>query len=255
MSPRGLTAAAWGERLARDVKVVKPAGRGPFPVSLQFHGCGGLMPMMDHYAEAAVKAGVAAVIIDSFKPRGMSRLDGHLFVCSGAMLRGSQRAADVHAMLAWLETQGWADRKRIAAAGWSHRGWTLMDALAQGSNAPRLTGLSDADPKTLERLKGLFLVYPYASFPSLTSARGWGKARPKVHAVLGGRDMVVGVRGPQRALARLKADGVPVETVMLPDATHSFDDDMAVDPRTRYRPDLSAKAREHYVAALRAAFG
>ena len=121
MSARGLTAAAWGERLARDVKVVKPAGRGPFPVSLQFHGCGGLMPMMDHYAEAAVKAGVAAVIIDSFKPRGMSRLDGHLFVCSGAMLRGSQRAADVHAMLAWLETQGWADRKRIAAAGWLPR--------------------------------------------------------------------------------------------------------------------------------------
>ena len=43
---------------------------------------------------SGVKAGVAAVIIDSFKPRGMSRLDGHLFVCSGAMLRGSQRAAD-----------------------------------------------------------------------------------------------------------------------------------------------------------------
>ena len=254
MSARGLTAAAWGERLARHVKVVKPAGKGPFPVSIQYHGCGGLMPMMDHYAEAAAKAGVAAVIVDSFKPRGMSRLDGHLFVCTGTVLRGGQRAADVHAMLAWLETQGWADKKRIAAAGWSHGGWTLMDAFAQGQHAARLTGLSDANPKTLERLKGLFLVYPYASFPSLTSARGWNGAKPKVHAILGGRDMVVGVRNPQRALARLKADGVPVETVMMAEATHSFDDTMAVDPRTRYRPDLAAKAREHYVAALKSAF-
>ncbi len=254
MSARGLTATQWGERLARDVRVVKPAGKGPFPVSIQFHGCGGLMPMMDHYAEAATKAGVAAVIVDSFNPRGMSRLDGHLLVCTGAVLRGGQRAADVHAMLAWLETQGWADRKRIAAAGWSHGGWTLMDAFAQGSSAARLTGLSDADVKTLRRLRGLFLVYPYASFPSLTSARGWNGAKPKVHAILGGRDMVVGVRGPQKALARLQADGVPVETILMPDATHSFDDTMAVDPRTRYRPDLAAKAREHYVAALKAAF-
>jgi dienelactone hydrolase len=254
LSARGLTAAQWGERLARAVKVVKPSGKGPFPVVLQFHGCGGVQPLQDHYARAATDAGVAAVIVDSFKPRGMSRLEGHLFVCTGAILRGSQRAADVHAMLRWLETQGWADRKRIAAAGWSHGAWTLMDAFAHGANASRVTGLADADPRTLERLKGLFLVYPYASYPSLTSSRGWGKARPKVHAILGGKDMVVGVRGPQRALARLRADGVPVETVMLPDATHSFDDDAAMDPRTRYRPDLSAQAREHYAAALKAAF-
>lgn len=254
MSARGLTASQWGERLARDARVVKPAGKGPFPVSIQFHGCGGLMPMMDHYAEAAAKAGVAAVIVDSFKPRGMSRLDGHLFVCTGAMLRGGQRAADVHAILAWLETQAWADTRRVAAAGWSHGGWTLMDAFAQGSSAARLTGISDADVKTLRRIRGLFLVYPYASFPSLTSSRGWNGAKPKVHAVLGGRDMVVGVRNPQRALERLKADGVPVSITTMADATHSFDDTMAVDPRTRYRPDLSAQARDLYVAALKDAF-
>lgn len=254
MSARGLTAAQWGERLARAVKVVKPSGRGPFPVALQFHGCGGVMPLQDHYAEAAVKAGVAVVIVDSFKPRGMSRLDGHLFVCTGAALRGSQRAADVHAMLRWLETQAWADTRRVAAAGWSHGAWTLMDAFAHGANASRVTGLTDADPKTLARLKGLFLVYPYASYPSLTSARGWNGAKPKVSAILGGKDTVVGVRGPQRALARLKADGVPVDMAIFPDATHSFDDNAAVDPRTRYRPDLSAKAREQYVAMLKAAF-
>ena len=254
MSARGRTAADWAKRLAPALKVVKPAGRGPFPVALQFHGCGGVQPLQMHYAKAAAEAGVAAVIVDSFRPRGMSRLDGHLFVCTGTLLRGSQRAADVHAALHWLETQAWADQDRIAAAGWSHGGWTLMDAFAQGPDAARLTGLADAEAATLDRLKGLFLIYPYASFPSLTSARGWGKARPRVSAILGGKDQVVGVRGPQRSLARLSADGVAVETVVFPEATHSFDDDAATDPRTRYRPDLSAKAREHYVAALRKSF-
>ena len=251
MSPRGLTAAQWGDRLAGAVKVVKPAGRGPFPVTLQFHGCGGLVPLQDHYAQAAVKAGIAAVTVDSLAPRGLSRLDGHLFVCTGAMLRGAQRAADVHAMLAWLETQPWADMNRIAAIGWSHCGWTLMDALALGSATRKATGLTDADPKALARLKGVFLIYPYASFPSLTSQRGWRGARPPVGAIIGGRDTVVGTKAPLRALERLKADGVSVEAEVFAEATHSFDDNVAVDPRTRYRPDLSAKARERYVGFLK----
>ncbi len=251
MSARGLTAAAWGEQLAASARVVKPAGRGPFPVLLEFHGCGGLVPLQGHYAQAAAKAGFAAVIVDSFKPRRMSRLDGHLFVCTGAVLRGSQRAADVYAMLAWLETQAWADTKRIAAAGWSHGGWTLMDALALGSATQKATGLTDADPKRLARLKGVFLVYPYASFPSLTSQRGWRGARPPVSAIIGGRDTVVGTKAPLKALERLKADGVSVDAEVYAEATHSFDDDAAVDPRTRYRPDLSAKARERLVAFLK----
>lgn len=251
MSPRGLTAAQWGERLAKAAKITKPAGRGPFPVTLQFHGCGGLVPLQGHYAQAAVKAGIAAVTIDSFAPRGMSRLEGHLFVCTGAMLRGSQRAADIHAMLAWLETQAWADTKRIAAIGWSHGGWTLMDALALGTATRKATGLSDADPKMLARLKGVFLVYPYASFPSLTSQRGWRGAKPPVSAIIGGRDTVVGTKAPLKALERLRADGVSVDAEVFAEATHSFDDNAAVDPRTRYRPDLSAKARALYVAFLR----
>jgi len=253
LNPRGLTAARWGDELARAVTVVKPAGRGPFPVSLQFHGCGGLVPLQGHYAQAAVKAGFAVVTVDSFKPRGLSRLDGHLFVCTGAMLRGTQRAADIHAMLAWLETQGWADTKRIGAVGWSHGGGTLMDALALGSATGKATGLTDADPKMLAKLRGVFLIYPYASFPSLTSQRGWRGAKPKVGAIIGGRDTVVGTRAPLRALERLKRDGVSVEAEVFAEATHSFDDNAAVDPRTRYRPDLSAKARARYVAFLKTA--
>lgn len=246
------TLAERARHLERHVRVLKPAGLGPFPVALQLHGCAGCQPFQNSYAEAAVKAGVAVVIVDSLRPRSMSRLDGSLLVCTGTALRGAQRAGDLYAMLDWLKRQPWADAGRVMAAGWSHGGWTIMDAFAQGSGAARMTGLVDADPALLKAVKGTFLVYPYASFPSLTSARGWS-AKPKVFAVLGGRDQVVGTAGPMKALNRLKADGLSVDVLTFPDATHAFDDDDANDPRTRYRPDLRATAEGYYVQALRAA--
>lgn len=248
------TLAERARHLERHVRVLKPAGSGPFPVALQLHGCAGCQPFQNSYAEAAVKAGAAVVIVDSFRPRGMSRLDGSLFVCTGTVLRGAQRAGDLYAMLHWLKSQPWADASRVVAAGWSHGGWTIMDGFAQGDGAARMTALSDADPALLKAVKGVFLVYPYASFPSLTSARGWQGQRPKVFAVLGGKDQVVGTNGPLRALNRLKADGLSVDVLTFLDATHAFDDDDANDPRTRYRPDLRTTAEQYYVRALRAAF-
>lgn len=118
-----------------------------------------------------------------------------------------------------------------------------------------MTGLADVGPDLLQGVRGTFLVYPYAAFPSLTSARGWRTTRPKVFAVLGGRDAVVGTRYPQKAFDRLRRDGLSVETLLLPEATHSFDDDDANDPRTKYRADLSEQARAFYVKALSAAAG
>jgi dienelactone hydrolase len=247
------TVAGHAERMASGFTVTKPFGPGPFPVALQMHGCAGSQPFQNRYAAEAVKAGFAVVVIDSFKPRGMSRLDGSLLVCTGAVLQGSRRAADLYAVMHWLKGQSWADHNRVVAAGWSHGGWTIMDALAQGDGAARMTGLRDAGPDLLEGLRGAFLVYPYAAFPSLTSNRGWGGARPRVFSILGGKDQVTGYRYPQKAFDRLKRDGLSVDTLLFPEATHAFDDDDANDPRTRYRADLSEQARAYYVKALKAA--
>jgi dienelactone hydrolase len=222
-------------------------------VALQLHGCGGLQPFQAHYARAAMEAGVAAVVVDSFAPRGIGRREASLTVCTGARLRGAQRAADLFALLGWLRVQPWADPARVAAIGWSHGGWAIMDALALGEGAARVTGLADADPLALNALRATILVYPYAAFPSLTAARGWGEASPSVHCILGGRDAVAGVRFPTLALERLKRDGLAVDTLVFDDATHAFDDDAANDPRSRYRPDLAGQARDYYVAALRGA--
>ena len=230
--------AAW---LAPHLKVVRPPGPGPFPVVVQMHGCGGVQPMQMHYAEAARASGIAAVIVDSLAPRRIDRLAAQVTVCTGLRLRGAERARDLLATLAWLEGQAWADAGRLAAAGWSHGGWSIMEALA----AP-----PEADNARLAALSLVVLVYPYAGPLARTARHGWGLHRPKVHACLAGRDAVVGRLAPLRALERLDADGLEVEVLTLDEATHCFDDACAIDPRTRYRPDLAAEAERFYVAAV-----
>jgi len=240
--------AAHAEWLCPHLRVVKPEGSGPFPVVVQMHGCGGVQPLQDRYARAASAAGVAAVIVDSLAPRGISRLEAHLTVCSGLRLRGAERANDLVAVLQWLESQTWADPRQVAAIGWSHGGWSIMEALAAlpKDAAPGDTGVS--------ALKLTALFYPYAGPPARTHRLGWGLARPKVFACIGGRDAVVGQVAPRRALSRLQEDGLDVHILSLPDATHAFDDDEASDPRTRFRSDLAELAMSAYVSALKTVF-
>jgi dienelactone hydrolase len=217
-----------------------PDGPGPFPVVVQMHGCGGLQPAQFAYAEAAQARGIAAVVVDSMAPRGIGKAQARLTVCTGARLRGPERAQDLVAALHWLERQPWADTDRVAAAGWSHGGWSVMEALAAAPMHPRLA-----------ELKLVALFYPYAGVLARTAAQGWGPHRPPVFACLAGRDGVVGARGPRRALARLQADGLAVSILDLPEASHAFDEaEPSPDPRTIHRPDLTAQARAAYVEAL-----
>jgi dienelactone hydrolase len=235
------------ERLTLDMRLVMPKGPGPFPVVIQMHGCGGITRLQHRYAEAAAEAGVAAIVLDSLAPRNIGRLEAQLTVCSGARFRGAERAGDLLAMLAWLEEQPWADAERVAAAGWSHGAWAVMEALV---GVPSSAAMAPA----LAQLKAAILFYPYAGPLARTASRGWGPYAPKVYGLVCGRDAVVGSTLPLRALRRLEADGLDVQLLELPEATHCFDDDQAGDVRTRYRPDYTAQATDFFLAALRESF-
>ena len=226
--------------LMAAAELLLPGGKGPFPVVVQMHGCGGVQPMQRRYAEAARKAGVAVVILDSLAPRGIGRRDAQLTVCTGLRLRGGERAEDLRIALDWIGAQPWADASSLAAAGWSHGAWSVMEALAADDGHRGVAGLKLAT-----------LFYPYAGPLARTASHGWGRNRPAVMACLAGRDAVVGRLAPRRAIARLQADHLDVELIDLPNATHCFDDDAASDPRTVCRPDLAALMQGRYAAALR----
>src|SRR5262249_31575405 len=76
-----------------------PAGDDLGPAVLMFHGCGGQRPHLRRYADAAVRAGFRAFMVDSYTPRGWSRKVASHFVCAGLAFRGDKRAGDVLAAL------------------------------------------------------------------------------------------------------------------------------------------------------------
>mgnify|MGYP000092790425 CR=1 FL=1 len=231
------------ERLAPHYVVTRPEGDGPFPVVVMLHGCGGQRPFQDDVAEVAVRAGAAVVQIDSFAPRRISRVAAIATVCTGARLHGRERAGDLYATLAWARQQSWADASRFAAIGWSHGGWTIMDALAlrAGAELERATGLSGLPDEPLEGLAGAMLVYPYANVGSFAGRRDWRIAPRHSVAIIAERDYIV---GPTRtALERQRARGAPLDIVLFENTTHAFEDQHAEDPRVRY--NAVATAREH----------
>ena len=147
-------------------------------------------------------------------------------------------------MLRWLTGQSWADTERVAAAGWSHGAWSIMEAMVAAAAGDAV------DHPGIAKLRLAALFYPYAGPLAHTRAEGWGRLTPKVFACLAGRDAVVGRVGPRRALDRLAADGLDVCVLDLAEATHCFDDAHTDDPWTHYRPDLAVEARAAYAQAL-----
>lgn len=233
---------ARAERLAEHFEVRRPEGAGPFPVVIMLHGCGGPRPFIEGMADVAVESGAAVVVVDSFAHRRISRVAAFATVCTGARLQGRERAGDLYAAMSWARGQSWADQDRFIAMGWSHGGWTIMDALAlrSGAEMARATGLDDLPEEPLQGLAAAMVVYPYASVGSYAGRRAWRLA-PRTIAIIAGRDFIVGVpRGP---LERQRARGAPIELHMFENATHAFEDRFAEDPRVRYDPD--ATAREH----------
>lgn len=248
MSASAETLAQRAERLAPHYTVTLPEGDGPFPVVLMLHGCGGPRPMFNDWARALAENGTASIAIDSFAHRGIGRVSALSTVCTGAQLRGRERAGDLYATYAWTRAQPWANPSRVVAAGWSHGAWTILDALAlrSGAEMRRATGLEDLPDEPLAELAGAFFVYPYAGVPSLAGQREW-RVSPRSYAIVGGRDYIAGTQTPRRALERQVARGATIEIVLYENATHAFDDRGAWHPLVRYDADDTARAR----AALR----
>ena len=230
--------------------VVKPEGPGPFPVVLQMHGCGGRKSFQKTWADVAREAGYAAIVVDSYAHRGISRLGAYSTVCTGARLWGRERAGDVYAALAWARAQPWADRRHMVVAGWSHGGWTALDALAlkPGAEMASATGLRGLPEEPLDGVTGAFLVYPWCSFGCIARHKGL-RYDAKPLALVGSKDAVVGSNSLRATLEALAAP-TQVRALWLDGATHAFDEPDAKDLRVRYNPEAVATAHAAYIGYL-----
>jgi dienelactone hydrolase len=244
-------ASRW-RRLMPHIEHLTPEGAGPFPTVLIFHGCGGVRDHLRWYARAAVEAGWGALIVDSFAARGWSKSFAKHLVCTGLLLRGRARAADVLATVRFAGSMPAIDPTRLVLAGWSHGAWSIMDMLAQPLTRRGELGLRDAPAASLAGIRAGFFAYPYVGVASASrGGKPWPRAL-RVFSVVPRRDHLASVRRHMRALASVVSGGGEVE-VWSVDATHAFDEPGLKGRVLAYDEDLGIEALERFRGFLRSA--
>jgi len=119
----GDAACAQGQGGAGNYELLTPQGGGPFPAVVVMHGCDGINANTRAWAQRLVGWGYAALIVDSFRSRGLSN------VCNrSAILPPAARAADAIAAKNYLRSLPNIAKGRIGLIGFSHGGWAALAA-------------------------------------------------------------------------------------------------------------------------------
>ncbi|MCG8443299.1 MAG: dienelactone hydrolase family protein [Caulobacterales bacterium] len=241
------------EKLSAGLELRLPENAdGPAPAILLFHGCGGLYmedgsrkAVMDEYAAVANERGVAVVIVDSFTPRGIDYQTALRQVCSGLRLRGRDRAHDVEAALAFAREQPEIDASRLALAGWSHGGWTVMESLIMFGDEDgdaKVEAVSD-EASVLAGVNSVYLTYPYCGFLTRAHERAWGGGL-KIRVILAGDDTLSKNERCRSAVKEARSVGADVSVHVFDGMTHAFDEAEHHEDST-FVYDEAASARAH----------
>ena len=239
------------DMLAPHVRSYGPADGAPRPAVLLFHGCAGVRPHIDTYAEAAAQEGYRAFMIDSYEPRGWSQGYATTMVCSGAMFWGRERAGDVLAAVWGLSQDPGVDSSRIALAGWSHGSWSIMDLMTMPLERPGEASLADPSDDCLSGVKSLFLVYPYGGPGALSRSRPWVRA-PDTYGVVAEKDHLTAQADALRIFDAPRQHRPDVNVWIAP-GTHAFDapGHEGFPSPMRYDPELAEGCLDRFLGFLR----
>jgi dienelactone hydrolase len=127
-------------------ELILPQGSGPFPAVIVLHGCDGVSPHYRIWARWLASWGYAALIVDSFRPRGIANVCGR-----GREFPPALRARDAFAAAAYLRKRPDIDPDRVGAIGFSHGGWGALFAA---------TDTAEIRSGTVP-LKGIVAFYPW----------------------------------------------------------------------------------------------
>jgi dienelactone hydrolase len=180
---------------------------------------------MAFWADAFVRRGRAALIVDSHTLRGLDADPAWRLVCAGLALRGPERAGDVAAAIDALAHSPGVDASDVVLLGASHGGWAAMEFVrlaSTGETPPGLTGWPEPPREALARVSALVLLYPYCGRLNGAWAEGWQGAPPAM-MVLSQRDQVVSAPACAERAEAFRTTGAEVELEVIADANHGFD--------------------------------
>lgn len=213
-----------GEPVKLSALLFRPVGPGPFPGVVLLHGCGGFYTSQGnvtasyrHWLDLLASNGYAALLVDSFNPRG------HRSLCEQqqrAILISRERVDDAYAARRWLAERKDVRADRIALLGWSNGGSGALYSLAPSRRRePGFRAGVAFYPgcRALSQARTPYL--PYAPLLVLSGeADDWTPAGPCVD------------------LTKIAASqGANMDIVTYPGAHHSFD---RINLPVRYRPDV-----------------
>src|SRR5260370_41342501 len=107
--------AALGQGNSRNYELLTPQGAGPFPAIIVMHPCNGVNDNTRRWASRLVGWGYAALIVDSFRSRGLSNVCGN-----GGALPASVRAHDAIEAKAYFGGLPDLAKAQIGLIGFSH---------------------------------------------------------------------------------------------------------------------------------------
>lgn len=223
-----------------------PNTEEPVPAVLQFHGCAGARtPFQDQWADIAIANGYAAVIVDSNRPRGLSRADALETVCAGKRLFGQERAGDILAALEVIKREPAIDPERLVFTGWSHGAWAIMDYMTMDFATHGPAGMAQWQRERVEP-HGLILFYPYCGPGTLSRLRRWREETPTL-ALIAGADTVVSAEQCIKFFERKSETALTV----YPGAEHAFDDPF-IEPEWIHwhNPDAFEDAKKQFAGFL-----
>lgn len=237
--------------LEPHVRVFGPDDGLPRPAVILFHGCAGVRPHIETYAQRAAEAGFRAFMVDSYAPRGWSLGWAVTFVCSGARFWGRERAGDVLAAVWGLGQRSDVDGSRICLAGWSHGSWSIMDLMTMPLDQAGEAGLQDPAPKCLDGVKSLFLAYPYGGPGALSRTKPWVRG-PETLGIVCERDHITAQADAVRIFEAPKHSEAAVQ-LWFAAGSHAFDapGHEGFPSPMRYDPTLAGEALDRFEHFLR----
>jgi dienelactone hydrolase len=180
-----------------------PSGTGPFPAMVLLHTCAGIQPYVGEWAQWFAGQGYAAIVVDSFGPRGVGSVCG-----VGGYPDETVRAADAYGALAYLRTRSDVDSARIDLIGWSHGGGAALAADDKGEADALAAG---------NGFRAVIALYPVCDYMPRRAL-----AAPLL-VLLGANDDWTGAAPCDRGVKGLAGAGQPASDYIYPGATHSFD--------------------------------
>lgn len=176
-----------------------PDGTGPFPAVILLHGCGGPSGRDELWTERLRNWGYLVLRVNSFAPRGLKS------VCGGGILPPQERVPDVLTALTHLRSRSDIDPSRIAMAGWSHGGSTVLMTMGAAPQEPD------------KGFRGAIAFYP-----GCNRVRPW-RAKTPTLILLGELDDWTPSGPCQELSLQQQSAGFDVTQVTYPGAHHGFD--------------------------------